>query len=247
VISHGLGEHSGSYEAFAQELGGLVEVDLVGADYRGHGRSSGARGVVRTYDDLRGDLSSMLAWTGTAYPGLPRFLLGHSNGGLVALQVALGDGQRLTGLILSNPSIQLKARVPGWKKLVGEILHRVAPSWTLKTGLSDDELTRDPQQLQTIAADPLRHDRISPPLYFGMVAEGAAMQSKASALGIPTLIVIGEADPIIDPASTRAFFDQVGSRDKTLIAYPEMRHEPFNELGRERVIGDIARWISERI
>ena len=43
---------------------------------------------------------------------------------------------------------------------------------TLDSGIPDSQLTHDPAMLAAIMSDPLRHSRISPPMYFGMNAGG---------------------------------------------------------------------------
>ena len=52
---------------------------------------------------------------------------------------------------------------------------------------------------------------------------------------------------MINPQATREFHEKVGSDDKTLLIYPKMLHEPFNELGREQVFDDLSRWLAQRI
>ncbi len=128
LIAHGFGEHGGCYRHVAETLGPALEIDVVALDFRGHGRSPGRRGVVRRYDDLIGDLRATLSWTGQARPGLPRFLLGHSHGGLLALRFALQNDSGLAGLIGSNPALKLMTRVPRHKLRVGRFLRRFAPS-----------------------------------------------------------------------------------------------------------------------
>ena len=247
VISHGLGEHGGSYRRTVETLIGALGIDILAFDFRGSGRSEGRRGVVRSYADLSLDLAAATAWLARERPGLPRFLFGHSNGGLVAIRTVLGLDLGLAGLIVSNPSLRLSARVPIWKRITGEVLLRVAPGITLGTGLTNDQLTHDPAIIAEIAADPLRHSRISPPLFFGMSAAGPTAIARAGEIHVPTLMILGGSDPIIDPAAGRIFFDNLGAEDKTLKVYPEMRHEPLNEIGREAVIADLSSWIDARL
>src|SRR3954463_2709603 len=91
VVAHGFGEHGGCYRHVAEALGPALEIDILAPDFRGHGRSPGRRGVIRRYAELVSDLRGALDWVARSRPGLPRFVLGHSNGGQVALRVAL-DG-----------------------------------------------------------------------------------------------------------------------------------------------------------
>jgi lysophospholipase len=247
MIAHGLGEHAGSYQRLAEEIAPTLSIDVLGVDFRGSGRSSGKRGVVGNYSELSTDLAAASEWIVRERPGLPKFLFGHSNGGLVALKTILDRDLGLNGLIVSNPSIKLLAVVPIWKRLVGEVLLRVAPGITLSTGLSNEQLTRDPIVMAQIADDPLRHSRISPPLYFGMKSAGPLVLSRAGEIHLPILFIVGDSDPIVDPAINRVLFEKLGSFDKTLKLYDEMRHEPLNEVGRDRVVADIEKWLSDRL
>jgi alpha-beta hydrolase superfamily lysophospholipase len=247
IISHGLGEHGGSYRRMVERLLKLIEVDILAFDYRGSGRSSGKRGVIRDYKELSLDLDAANRWAAAVWPGLPRFVLGHSNGGLVALRTVLDRDLGLAGLIVSNPSLRLLTRVPAWKKVAAEFLARVAPGVTLATGLTNDQLTHDPEIMAEIAADTLRHNRISPPLYFGMTGAGPLVLARAAEFRVPILMILGGSDPVIDPAAGTLFFEILSSEDKTLKIYPEMRHEPLNEVGREQVIADIADWLGPRL
>jgi alpha-beta hydrolase superfamily lysophospholipase len=249
VVAHGFGEHGGGYAQVARAVGPSAGVDLVALDFRGHGRSPGRRGVVRRYDELTGDLLAAFDWAGREWPGLPRFVLGHSTGGLVALRAALDPraGPRIAGLIVSNPSLRLAVRVPGYKLRLGRFLLRHAPWVTLGVRLESDKLTRDPVMRRERDSDPLCHGRISAPLFFGMVEGGHQLADRAGEVRNPVLMILGGSDLVIDPAASRAFFDRMGSLDKTLLLFPGMLHEPFNELGREQVFADVTAWLDQHL
>lgn len=247
LIAHGLGEHGGCYRQTVEALNAFLDLDIFAFDFRGSGRSAGKRGVVRRYADYSLDLEAATQWLERERPGLPRFLLGHSNGGLVSLRTLLDRNLGLTGLIVSNPALRLAAHVPIWKRLAGEILLRVAPTITLTTGLTNEQLTHDPAVIAEIVNDPLRHDRISPPLFFGISSNGREVLNRAGEIKLPTLLILGGDDPIVDPDATLYFFERLGSKDKILKLYPAMRHEPLNELGRQQVVSDLAMWIEARL
>ncbi len=110
-----------------------------------------------------------------------------------------------------------------------------------------EHLTRDPEMQRAHRADRLRHHRISAPLFFGMVEGGEMLMARAGEILAPIVMLVGGQDPIVDPAAAREFYDRLGSTDKTLLLYPKMLHEPLNELGREQVLDDLARWIEPRL
>ena len=246
VIAHGHGEHSGCYAEFARSVTSQLAIDILAFDFRGHGRSDGRRGVIRQYADLLDDLGEWLDAV-QDHPDLPRFVLGHSNGGLAAIRLLETRHSDLAGLILSNPSLRLLAEAPAWKLLVGRILERVAPWVTLQTGISYDQLTQAEDEAAQLDNDPLRHHRISPPTYFGMLANGPLAIAEADRISTPTYLILGGADPIADPDAGRRFFANLGATDKTLQVYEAMRHEPIHEVDRASVITAIVAWLGDRL
>lgn len=248
LIAHGLGEHGGCYTHVAEVLGPALDIDIVAFDFRGHGRSPGRRGSLRRFDELNLDLAGALAWSKARYPDVPRFLLGHSNGGLIALSTLATDGDGgLAGLILSNPALKIAASVPRHKLLAASVLRRWAPAMTLPTGVSDQLMTRDPGMLALRAADTLRHSRICASIFYGMPEAAARIAAAAAEIRLPTFLILGAADPVIDPANSAAVFEGLGSTDKALRIYPDMLHEPFWDLDRGQVLADLDDWISDRL
>lgn len=247
VVSHGFAEHGGCYRRVADMLGARLEFDLIAVDYRGHGRSPGRRGVVKHYDDLVGDFASVLRWTERQLPSVPRFVLAHSNGGQVALRLVLSGNYAFEGMVVSNPALRIAVPIAPAKLKLGRFLARFAPWMTLKADDRPGVLTRDPAIEQEHRNDPLRLNRISPPLYFGLVEGGEMLLARAAEIRVPLLMLLGGQDPVIDPATSREFFNRIGSDDKTLIIYPKMVHEPLSELGREQVYDDLVRWLEQHL
>jgi alpha-beta hydrolase superfamily lysophospholipase len=247
VVTHGFGEHGACYRHIPEVIGPALDLDFVAPDLRGHGRSPGRRGVVRAYQELVDDLRATLDWTARERPGLPRFVLGHSNGGQVALREVIRASEPPAGLILSNPSLKLTARVPPFKLAIGHILLRLAPGVTLTGKIGADQMTHDPAMQREHDTDPLRHSRICAPFYFGMVEGGALILDHPEDVQVPLLMLLGEADPLVSAGASRQFFERIPLSDKTLRVYPGMLHEPFNELGREQVFVDVENWLRPRV
>lgn len=249
IIAHGLGEHGGAYAETASAIQEVNRLEVIAPDLRGHGQSPGVRGYVADYEELVADLSATLDWAETKHPGLPKFLLGHSNGGQVALRLALDPSvaPRIAGLIVSNPALQVATNVPAYKRILGRILLKFAPRITLPVPLGTSELTRDSTLWEARRNDRLRHSRISAPLYFGMIDGGPVIKERVHQLRMPVLFLIGGSDPVINPRFNQEVFEAVGSSDKTLKLYPEMVHEPLNDLGRETVRRDLHDWIEAHL
>jgi alpha-beta hydrolase superfamily lysophospholipase len=247
LIAHGFGEHGGTYRRVAEALGSRLDLDVIAVDLRGHGTSPGRRGIVRRYDELTDDLASAMEWIAQREPDLPRFLFGHSNGGQVALRFALEQRSPLRGLIVSNPALRIALPISPHKIRLGKMLLKYAPWITLRGTFQANLLTRDPLMQEEHRNDPLRHNRMSAPLFFGMIEGGTMLLARAGELTTPLLMIVGGQDPVVDPSASREFFDRVSAEDKTLLLYPKMLHEPLNDVGREQVLDDMARWIEPRL
>ncbi|HEX8536707.1 MAG TPA: alpha/beta hydrolase [Cystobacter sp.] len=247
AVVHGYGDHIGRYlpaiEALTQQ-GFAVH----GFDYRGHGRADGRRGYCDAWPDYLDDLSAFWERVRAAAGGGKLFLLGHSHGALMSVHLwARGGLQGLSGMMLSSPFFKLAITPPRVKLLAAKILARVLPWAPLPTELKLEQLSRDEAVQRAAGADPL-YGRIVTPRWF---IESARAQTRvlaiAPGLQVPLLLFSGAEDGVAKVETGRAFFDAVGSRDKVYKAYPGMRHEPLNELGREQVFRDISNWISERL
>ena len=249
VVAHGFGEHGNCYDHVARAVGPLAGVDFVAPDLRGHGLSPGRRGVVRQYQDLVDDLLSAVHWAEKERPGLPLYVLGHSNGGLIALYAMLDSEavRQVAGVIVSNPALALAFPVPKAQVWLGKILLRVAPWFTLPSPIVPEHLTRDPILQKWRRDDLLLHGRMSAPLFFGMKESAQRVIENAEKIRKPLLMILGGADPVINPNTSRNVFDLLGSPDKTLLLFPAMVHEPFNDIGREKVFADLASWLDARL
>ena len=80
-----------------------------------------------------------------------------------------------------------------------------------------------------------------------MVEGGASINAQAERFRLPLLMIVSGRDPVVDPKTTLAFFERIGSADKTLKVFPEMLHEPLNEVGREAVVEVIVEWLARHV
>lgn len=246
AIVHGMGEHSGRY---LHTMDGLVAegFSTIAVDYRGHGKADGPRTDCRVWSDYLDDLDAFWRKAVAQASGKPTFVLAHSHGGLMATHWAALRPVGLRGLVLSAPYYALAFDPPPLKLLGARIIKRLAPGLPVATGLTPQQLSRDPLWQQATAADPLYLRTITPRTFFGLQDAQRALSALAASVTSPLLMAAGTADPVASTKAARTFFDLVGSDDKTWKEYPEFLHEILNEVGREQVLGDIARWISSHL
>lgn len=249
VIVHGYGEHRGRYGRLVGELVAAGhECHLL--DLRGHGESGGGRGEVSDVADYRDDVRRFLVaasrlGSGPPGEGAPWVLLGHSMGGLVALDFLLHERFGFAGLVLSSPFL-----APGFevsrtlRRLVG-LAARIVPRLRLPTPLGREALSHDPEVLAAYDADPKVFSAVMPRWTAAILAAQDEIAARAGEIRLPTLMLLGTADRIASPARGREIFARLGSADKRLIEYEGFLHEVLNELDRDRPVADLLAWLAD--
>jgi len=248
AVLHGLGEHGGRYEGLA---GDLVNAGYTVAalDLPGHGETHGPRGDVPSWIAVR-DHGVPALWTAPLAAGvdtgrLPRILLGHSMGAVLALDYALAHPRDLTAVIASAPGLR-SAMPPWWKLALANVVRVTIPSMGFPTGLEEAGMSRDAEVVRGRAEDPLVHDRISPRLYESFNEARQRVLRDARRIAVPVLVMHGGADRVVDPGGSADFAAAAPKERVTHIVYPDAYHEIFNDNDRARVVADMLAWM-ERV
>jgi acylglycerol lipase len=243
-LVHGLGEHSSRYGHVADRFN-AAGYAVIAFDTRGHGRSPGPRGHT-PFDPTMEDVTALLDRAAELYPGLPRFLYGHSLGGLIVLTHVLRVHPEITGVVatspgLASPLLDQKLKI-GAAKLLGSVL----PTVTVPTGLDADLISRDPEVVKVYLADPLVHDKSTLALgRDGALAAEYAL-AHASEIDVPLLIVHGTGDEITYARGSEQFVAQVQG-DKALHLYDGYFHETHNEPESDQVLADTVAWLDAHV
>jgi alpha-beta hydrolase superfamily lysophospholipase len=244
VIVPGFNSHSGYYRWVGQQLA-TRRAAAYAVDLRGRGQSDGDRFYVGSFDDYLRDVDTMVGVAASQHPGVPLFVFGHSAGGVLACLYALGHQSRLAGLICESFAFQTPAPEFALAALKG-LSHIFPHAHVLR--LKNEDFSRDAAVVEAMNADPLIAHETQPTQ---TVAELARADERLGAafpeITLPVLILHGTADRAARPSGSRAFFDAVGSIDKTLKLYDGVYHDPLNDAGRERVMADITAWIDARL
>ena len=241
AVVHGLGDHSGRYEAFARAMRrwGMATYAV---DLRGHGKSQGQRGHVDSWSQWTDDVASFVARVESLTSGevIP---VGHSFGGVAMLSTVLaGELKNARRFIVSSPALRLKLAVPQWKESLGKVSSRLTPRLALANEVDAGTISRIPEVVEAYRTDPLVHARISSRMYSEWRTATADVLAHADRITIPFLILAGDADPLIDPAGSEQLHAKAPQRS-TLRMLPGRYHEPFNDLGSDEVFEIILGWV----
>jgi alpha-beta hydrolase superfamily lysophospholipase len=247
---HGFAEHSGRY---VETLRWFAERGFESwiVDLRGHGRSDGKRTFINRFSEYLDDMEAYYRHVAQQrQDDLPVFGLGHSMGGLVlgrTLQDRLERLPTLKGAVILSPFLGVKVKLPAWKTTAGRIMSRVLPSFALPSDISNDVLSKDPEVGQAYDADPLVSHAATARWYTETMAAHPVALAEAGRIKLPVLVMHGLDDGLADVDGTKAFYGGIGSRDKELKLWENLRHELLNEVEKEQVREHILAWIEARL
>lgn len=243
VLTHGIAEHSEAYHEAALDLVPRGW-DIYAFDLRGHGRSDGRRGYIDDFGRFSRDLDKFVRYLRSGPlkgSKIPLVMFGHSMGGLITLRYLVEQGEAVPAIaaVLSSPALGISMPIPPLKEFAAAALMKFLPQVTLPNDIPYDKLTHIAERWKKYPGDVLRHDKISPAMYFGMLESFEKVNAGAAKIKLPTLVVAAGEDHIVSRPAIEAFFPKIGSEKKKLIIYENSYHEVLNDVERDRVIEDI--------
>ena len=239
LLVHGLSEHLGRYAHIGAELE-AAGYCVTGVELRGHGRSEGRRGHVKTWNDYVDDLRSAAA----SIDG-PFVLLAHSMGGLVAMEY-LAAGGSAEAVILSSPLFDVGFEPPSWKASLASLLSYVAPALPLGNEIDPKWLCTVPEVVEDYENDPLVFRTVTPRWYTEMVAACARVPNSARRCRLPLYLNLGSEDCVVSNRSAREAFTHWAG-PKKLREWEGYFHEPLHEPRWRDVLSEMLRWLEETV
>ncbi len=245
AVVPGGGDHSGRYPALTAALVRAgFQASLL--DFRGHGQSDGRRWHIDAFRDYLDDLDAFMAHVRAGAGGRKVLVVAHSQGALVAATWALGRDRGVSAFALSSPYFRLKLEPPRLKVLGARVVGTVVPWLPISTDLRYEDLTSDEEMQRWTEADPLYGKATTPRWFTESQRAQREILRRAGDFKDPLLVMVGSEDRIADAGAGRAFYEAASSKDKRFERYEGMRHEIFNEQGRDRPISDTVAWLSAR-
>jgi acylglycerol lipase len=240
LIVPGFKSHSGRY-AWAGEQLAKAGLAVYALDLRGRGKSRGRAYAVVDFDEYVDDVETVAAAVQTKEAGLPLFVVGHSAGAVVALLYTLRHEHYISGVVAMSIAQELPA--PGFALSAFKVLSKIVPHAPILR-LRSDEFTRDQGVLASMNADPMIAGETEPlQTVAALVRAGERLQMEIAQLNVPVLFMHGSGDHAARPSGSKHLYESAGSLDKQLVIYDDVRHEPLADLGRERVLGDLLKWL----
>ena len=273
-ITHGMTEHMGRYEAFAQYLCSMG-ITVAGFDLRGHGKnpgdaevaSFGEGGWAASIEDMR-LFYELLEQRLTV---VPHYMLGFSLGSFLLREylTKYPDEGEIAGAIIMGTGYQ-----PGWllSIMMGVVNGQIKKAGFDKTSdlvrklsfgtynqkfkpnrTAADWLCADETELDEYLADPLVRKDISAGLFWELLGSmkrtGSTYEYDGWDTGLPILLISGQDDPVGDGGKgvqeISRRMQKSGMENVTMKLFPGARHDLLHE---EKNGADAARkYIAEWI
>lgn len=237
-IVHGIAEHVGRYDHVAKFL-----IDkgysVVRFDLRGHGKSEGKRGYIRTYRDYLDDVTTVF----NAHKGSRNILFGHSMGALITHLYMTQDNGFDASITSAGPTYYIKD-----VQFVRYIGFKYYGFLQVKNNLARNMLSH----IEKVEDDYMRDPLVLKKYYINLIGEMFVKGVKHLNKNLiyhnkPILMFHGALDKIIPVEFSNRLFELLSQPDKTLKIYPNDWHETLNELDREDVLNDVVAWLDKHI
>lgn len=257
-ITHGMTEHMGRYEAFAEYLS-HKGIAVAGFDLRGHGKnpgdpdvaSFGEGGWAASIEDMR----LFLELLAQRFPKIPHYMLGFSLGSFLLREylTKYPDEGEIAGAIIMGTGHQ-----PGWllSIMMGVVNGQIKKAGFDKTTdlvrqlsfgtynqkfkphrTAADWLCADESELDKYLADPLVRKDISAGLFWELLGcmkrTGSAYEYDGWDTGLPILLISGQDDPVGNGGKgVQAIYQRMKKsrmENVTIKLFPGARHDLLHE------------------
>lgn len=243
-LVHGFGEHSGRYVHMARALN-AKGIAVVSIDLRGHGRSEGKRGVVKSYDDFRADIEALLHKTRTLYPDVPHILYGHSMGGGIVLDYGFSPDTDIRAIIASAPLIKLAEPPPAILTPLIKTLRLFNPKGAVKQPIDGRKVSSLKAEQDIYMSDPLNHGQCGFNTALGMVSTGQAVLERAKSWTVPLLLLHSRADILTSFEASETFAQS--AQNTEFHGFDKSAHELHNDIYRAQIYGLMIDFIERQI
>jgi alpha-beta hydrolase superfamily lysophospholipase len=248
-VLHGLFEYSHRYLELAAVMNDAGFATFA-MDHRGHGQSEGRRGHVARFGRFVDDAHRFHQAVVREVPaGTPRFLLGHSMGGLISIRLLEEYQPELAGAVITSPWLGVAQSLPAWQRTLGGVLNRLAPIAPFPSGVDAGDLSHDPERVADYRDDPAIFSSLT--IRLGLEAQEAMERAFSRrdriAPDLPLLFLVAGADSVVDASRSLELARSLPGDDVTVRVLEGYYHEVLQEVERAAVMAEIQSWIEVHV
>lgn len=249
LVLHGIGFHSAPYSAIVENAQ-MPNAAFAGLDYRGHGKSGGVRGELPPYRRVLQDIDEWVSLMQCEFPSVPTFALAESMSGPYAVLYAVEFEDKLDGLILVAPAIDLN-----WRQVFNRdtlsalwrVFRRSSPAIDL-AGPRLETAAGNPDYTARRVTDPEAVNSVGFKYIFRIFfAILRLLHRRSLSIRASTLIIHGGMDKILSPRGSRLLMRRIKAPDKRLDVLPDAHHTLLWDSSSPEVLAIIKAWITEHV
>jgi alpha-beta hydrolase superfamily lysophospholipase len=246
LLVHGLGAHSGRWEAMAGFFTGKG-ISSYAVELRDPRLPDNAPGEEGYFGDYFRKVLSVYQAALKDNPSKKVFLIGESMGALISFLLAALKPGLFSGLICMSPAFGNRLRLSPYDCLKISISMFSPQKAHFKLPFNSAMCTRDAAYRDIMDSDPREYRAVPVKLLLEILAAQIRAGKAKKDVAIPTLFLIAGQDRISDPVPAGKIYNGMASRDKTLVEFPGMYHALSIDTGRESVFEEILKWVEKRL
>ncbi|KNC56017.1 hydrolase [Thecamonas trahens ATCC 50062] len=249
LFIHGYAQHAGMFADLVDDLT-AAGITVTVMDLQGHGWSEGDRNYVRDFNDHVQDVLDQITLINRAKAeSTPLFIMGHSMGGLIAVNIGLRKPKAVKGMVLSAPAMAIDPEINTTTTRTMALFFSTHLPHMPIAGPKIQGAYSDPARVAAAIADkrsclgqcwtPAR----TAAEILGNIDDVRAVLPR---LKVPFIVLQGTKDVFATPNGADYLYAHAGSTDKTIKVYEGFRHELIHEPDGGKVVTDIINWITDR-
>lgn len=217
-----------------------------------HGHDGKKRVDIPGFETFLADVTLLLQWVKSTYPGLPIFVMGHSMGGLIATHLALGRfaaDSDIKGFILSSPYYVNAVKIPKIMLALSGFLAALFPTAKVPMEAVTDLLTHDKDITARHYADEKDDTRASEASFrfaTSLLGAQAALVGDLSGFKHPVFAVVAGDDKLANAQASQTMLATIAPAKLEFHYYPHNYHENFNEVNRDTIFANILTWMRKQ-
>jgi alpha-beta hydrolase superfamily lysophospholipase len=238
LLIHGLGGHSGWFEALGRRLK-VKHIFGLALDLNGFGKRKSNNGL-KSEIWLK-DIEIAFKYLSSVMGNKPIFLLGNSMGGLLALKAC----QRVkpSGLVLLSPAFGGHPKIFPFSYQFRQLFKTMAdPNRQVELPYCTDLITRQEQLINWLDNDDDRRRTVPGKVLIDLLFLTQSLRMQNVKLDCPLLLVTAGKDGIVDNKATDFIYKQIKSTNKKKIVMPNSSHDLTMDSAIDQVTNLLAEW-----
>ena len=273
-VNHGMVEHAGRYQRFAENCVNAGYA-VFAHDIRGHGKTVAKNAPLGVFGKVNGlklvidDINFVIDYLNEKYGSLPIICFGHSLGAMLALAYCVKKPAKVNALACWNKQeagllaklgqlilmVEKQIRDPLKPSLIARKISYEAWNSKFKPNrTANDWISRDDIEVDIYTTDSLCGFDASISLWLevlkGFFYTGNLNVLRNLALNLPVHIYGGRKDPSTNYGRDLEKFESklrsIGMKDITCEVLEDTRHETLNELNRDESTAKFIDWLKRR-